>query len=241
MTRITLIARRELVGYLMSPLGYVIIAALLLLNGVAFNGLAMDGEKLSYDVLQTFFFYSCGFVVVAGVLFSMRLFAEEKQTGTMLLLQTSPASEVELVLGKFLGGYTFLGLFIALTGYMPLLVLVNGRVTWGHLAVGYLGLYLLAAVSIGLGTLASALAKNQLLAAIIGGVLTVAFFLAWVIARRVDGPLGDAIGYLDLFDKHFRSLSRGVLKLSTVVYYLSLTYASLVGAVAVLSARRWRA
>lgn len=241
MTTILLIARREIQGYLLSPLGYVIIAALLLLDGLAFNAVAMAGEKPSFDVLQMFFFYSCGMVATGGVLFSMRLFAEERQTGTIVLLQTSPATELELVLGKWLGGFAFLCLFIALTSYMPLLILVNGKVTWGHLFAGYLGLALLGGAVTAIGTFSSTLVKSQLLAAVITGVLVVSLFVAWMVARKVDGPLGDAIGYLDLFDKHYRSFSRGIVKLSSVTYYLSLTYLGLLGAVLVLSARRWRA
>jgi ABC-2 type transport system permease protein len=240
MNTILVIARRELTGYLLSPLGYIIMAALLLLDGLAFNGIAMQGQKTSYEVLQMFFFYSCGFVAAAGVLFAMRLFAEERQAGTLVLLTTSPATELELVLGKFLGGFGFLSLFIALTFYMPLLVLVNGKVTWGHVLVGYLGLFLLGAAVTAIGTFASTIAKTQILSAVIAGVIVVALFVCWMVAQKVDGVLGDAIGYLDLFDKHYRSFTRGILKLSSVTYLLSLTYVGLMGAVLVLTSRRWR-
>jgi ABC-2 type transport system permease protein len=240
MNRILLIARREIHGYLSSPLGYIIVAALLLIDGVAFNALAMADEKKSFDVLYWYFFFSCGIVAAAGVLFSMRLFAEERQTGTIVLLTASPASEGELVVGKFLGGFGFLAIFIALASYMPLLVVVNGRVSVGHLMVGYLGLLLEGAAIIALGTLMSALTKSQLLAAVTSAVVVVFLFVSWFIAKKVDGPLGDVIGYLSMFDSHFVSAARGVLKLSTVVYTLSLTYIGLHGATLVLASRRWR-
>lgn len=240
MSRVLLIARREIHGYLSSPLGYVIVAALLLLDGLAFNALAMADEKKSFDVLYWYFFFSSGIVASAGVLFSMRLFAEERQTGTIVLLTASPASEGELVVGKFLGGFAFLSLFIALASYMPLLVLVNGRVSFGHLLAGYLGLLLEGAAVVALGTLMSALTKSQLLAAVTSAVVVVFLFVAWFIAKKVDGPLGDAIGYLSIFDSHFVSAARGVVKLETIVYLLSLTYVGLHGATLVLASRRWR-
>jgi len=237
---IFLIARRELQGYLYSASGYIIIAALLLLDGLAFNALAMSGEKYSFEVLQTFFYFSSGMVTVGAILFSMRLFAEEKQTGTLVLLQSSPATDLQLVLGKFFGGYAFLLIFLALTLYMPLLIFVNGKVTWGHLLVGYIGLALLGAAVTALGTLASAMAKNQLMAAVLSSVTVAGLFLAWMVARKIDGPLGEAVGYLDLFDKHFRTITRGTLRFESATYFLSLTYLGLLGAVGVLSARRWR-
>lgn len=240
MSAIWLIARRELSAFFLSPLGYIVVAAVLCLHGLWFNVVVMNGEQTSYKVLEGFFFHSSGFVAVVAVLLSMRLVAEERQTGTIVLLQTSPAAEWQIVAGKFLGGFLFLCGYIALTGYMPLLVLVNGKVTAGHLLAGYLGLALLGAAVTAVGTLASSLVSSQLLAAVLGGVMTMALFVCWMIARKVDGPLGDFIGYLDLMDVHYRSFSRGVVKSSTIVYYLSIAYAALLGATAVMSARRWR-
>jgi ABC-2 type transport system permease protein len=240
MKSIYLIARRELHGYLSSPLGYVIVASLLVLNGLAFNALAMEGEKKSFEVLQIFFYYSCGFVAAAGILFSMRLYAEERQNGTLVLLQTSPATDLQLVLGKFAGAYIFLALFICLTIYMPGLVYVNGKITWGHIGVGYLGLFLMGAAVLAIGGFASSLTRNQLLAAVVGGVLVVTMFVCWLLAQKIEGPLGAFIGHFDFFDTHYRSMTKGVLKASTVVYFLSLTYVALASTVTVLSSRRWR-
>jgi ABC-2 type transport system permease protein len=240
MRALWLIARRELYGYLQSPLGYCIVAAVLCLHGLLFNVLWMDGERLSYDVLQGFFYQSSGFVATVAVLLSMRLFAEERQTGTEVLYLKSPAGEWQVVAGKFLGGYIFLCGYILLTAYMPLLVVVNGKVTGGHVVAGYSGLFLLGAAVMAIGAFASALVSSQLLAAVLGAAITVALFACWIIARKVEGGLGDLIGYLDFMDSHYRSFSRGIVKVSTIVYYLSVTYAALLAAVAVLAARRWR-
>lgn len=235
-----LIARRELSSYLLSTTGWLILGVVLLAQGLLFNALAMDGEKKSFDVLQLFFYFSSGTTIVASIFISMRVFAEEKQLGTLVLLETSPVSEAQIVLGKYLGAWLFLCLLLFLSLYMPVLVLVNGKVTIGHLFAGYLGLVLLGSACVAIGVLASSLAANQVLAAVISGAVIIALLLAYRLAREVEGVLGDVVGYLDLFDKHYRSFSRGTIKLGSVVYYLSLTYAALLATVAVIGSRRWR-
>lgn len=240
MRGVVLVAKRELVSYLLSPTGYLVLAIVLLIDGLLFNSFAMAGQKKSFDVLYNFFYFSSGTTMVASVFIAMRVFAEEKQLGTLVLLETSPLGEHQVVLGKFLGAWSFLLLLLALSVYMPLLILVNGKVTFGHMLSGYLGLALLGAACIAIGTFASSLAKNQILAAVMAGAMIVALLLSWMIARKVEGTFGDVVGYLDLFDKHFRSFGRGSIKLQSVIYYLSLTYAALLATTAVLSARRWR-
>jgi ABC-2 type transport system permease protein len=240
MKTVLLIARRELYAFLRSPLGYCIVAAVLCLHGLLFNVLWMDGERLSYEVLEGFFYQSSGFVATVAVLLSMRLFAEERQTGTEVLLLKSPTPEYQIVAGKFLGGFFFLCLYILLTAYMPLLVLVNGKVTLGHVVAGYFGLVLLGAACMAIGLFASSLVSSQLLAAVLGAAITVALFACWIIARKVEGGLGGFIGYLDFMDSHYRSFSRGIVKVSTIVYYVSVTYVALLAATSVIAARRWR-
>lgn len=235
-----LITRRELSSYLLSATGWLILGVVLLAQGLLFNAVAISGERKSFDVLQLFFYFSSGTTMVASIFISMRVFAEEKQLGTMVLLETSPVSELQIVLGKFFGAWLFLCLLLALSLYMPLLVLVNGKVTLGHLFAGYFGLVLLGAACIAIGVLASSLAKNQVLAAVIAGTTIVALLLSYMLAKKVEGTLGDVVGYLDLFDKHYRSFTRGTVKLGSVVYYLSLTYTALLATVAVIGARRWR-
>lgn len=235
------IFQRELFSYLRSYLGYIILSSILLVNGLLFNGYAMgDQARLSYEVLRLFFYFSSGTVMIAGILISMRLFAEERQTGTLLLLQTAPIPEWKLVLGKFLGAYFFLLLLILLSGYMPLLVMVHGKVTLGHLLTGYLGLALLGATSIAIGIFASSIAPSQLISAVVGSAIVVCLLVLWMVARKVGGDFGDFLSYLSLWDKHFQPFSRGILKFSGIVYYTSLTYIFLVGATLMLGAQRWK-
>ncbi|XXF79594.1 ABC transporter permease [Myxococcaceae bacterium GXIMD 01537] len=236
-----LIARRELAGYLRTLGGYVIIAVLLALNGLAFNAISLgSGSRRSTEVLSSFFYLSSGFTMVAALFISMRLLAEERQLGTLPLLYSSPVRDRDIILGKFLAGLAFLGLYIGCTVYMPLLVMVNGKVSFGHIAVGYLGLLLLGSAALAIGTLGSALARNQLLAAIISAGMLVSLLLCWVLARVTEQPLADVFGALDFWNQHFPPFQSGLLHVRDIVYYLLVTYVALFAATRVLEARRWR-
>lgn len=236
-----LIARRELSGYLRTLSGYVVIAVILALNGLFFNAYALGGaSKRSAEVLSQFFYYSSGFTIVASVFISMRLLAEERQTGTLPLLYSSPLRDRDIVLGKFLAGLAFLSVYVLCTLYMPVLVLVNGKVSFGHVAAGYLGLLLLGSASLAVGTFGSALARNQLLAAITSAVMLVALILCWLLARITEQPLADVFSAMSLWNQHFPPFQSGLIHVRDVVYYLVVTYVALFAATRVLEARRWR-
>ncbi|MDY0061358.1 MAG: ABC transporter permease [Myxococcota bacterium] len=240
MTKVLLIARRELGAYLRSPLGYVIAAIVLLVDGLLFNAFALGPDRrLSGEVLRDFFYFSSGTTMIAALLLSMRLLAEERQSGTFVLLRTSPLSEWAVVLGKYLSALIFLGLITLATLYLPLLILVNGKIGWGHLAVGYLGLLLLGSASLGVGILASALAPNQVLAAVSGAAILVALLVSWLLARVSDPPLDAVFASFALYNKHFVPFMGGLLHLRDVVYYLSVTFFGLLLAVRIEAARRW--
>ncbi len=240
MSAALLIARRELYAYLRSPLGASLIAAVLLIDGLWFHTQGMSRTLLSAEVLQEFFYGASGTTMIAAIVLSMRLVAEERQTGTFTLLSTSPVRDVEIVLGKFLSAYAIIVLMTALTIYMPLLILVNGKVSWGHVAVGYLGILLLGAASTAIGLFASALARSQIVAAVIGASLLGVFVLMWLIARAVEPPLNEFFSALAIHHENFRSFQQGILELRRVAYYLVVTYFFLLAATKTLEARRWR-
>ncbi len=235
------VARRDLLAYLHRPMGYVISAIVLAVDGLLFHVFALgaEGERLSTQVLEQFFYFSSGTTLIAALLLSMRLIAEERQAGTLVLLRTAPVSDAEIVLGKFLSAWLYLSVLTLLTLHMPLLILVNGKVALGHLAVGYLGLLLLGAAAVSIGLFASTLAANQVVAAVIGAGILVALLLLWLLAKAVDSPLSDVFAYLDLYAQHFNQLKSGLLRLRDVIYYGSLTYLFLLATTRVLAARRW--
>ena len=241
MKAIALIARRELAAYLRTWSGYVIIAVVLALLGLVFNVAALGGaEKRSSDVLGAFFEYSSFFVGVASVLISMRLLAEERQAGTIHLLYSSPVRDSEIVLGKFFSALIFLALLMALSVFMPLLIAVNGKVSVGHIAGGYLGLMLLGSACLAVGTFASSLAKNQIVAAVIAGCILVALLVTWMLALVTERPLSTVFSAMALYNQHFRPFQSGVVHVRDIAYYLAITYVALFGTIRVLEARRWR-
>jgi ABC-2 type transport system permease protein len=241
MRPILLIARRELAAYLRTMTGYIIIAAVLAVDGLLFNAYAIGGQdKRSSEVLSLFFYFHSGTTMIASVFISMRLLAEERQTGTLNLLYSSPIHDSEIVFGKFLSALGFLALMTLVTVYMPFLILVNGKVSWGHLGAGYLGLLLLGSACLAIGTFGSALAKTQVLAAIFSGCMVVAMLVAWLVARVTERPLSEIFTALALHGQHFLPFQAGIVHVRDVVYYLAVTYVALFGATRVIEARRWK-
>jgi ABC-2 type transport system permease protein len=241
MNAVLLIARRELASYLRSMTGYVIAALVLVVNGLLFQAFVLGGgDKLSAEVLSNFFYISSGTTMIASVFISMRLLAEERQTGTLVLLTSSPVHDWEIVLGKFISAFVFLSLITLATVYMPALIFVNGKVSFGHMAAGYLGLLLLGSASLAIGTLGSSLARTQVLAAIFSGVIIVALLVCWLLAKVTERPFSEVFQNLALWQRHFPPFQAGQVHLRDVFYFVALTYLALFGATRVMEARRWR-
>ena len=241
MSAMLLIARRELGGYFRSMTGYVIAGLVLLIDGLLFNAFVLSaGEMFSADVLANFFYISFGTTVIASVFISMRLVAEERQTGTLVLLTSSPVHDWEIVIGKYLSAVAFLGIVTLATIYIPALVMVNGKISVGHLVSGYLGLLLVGSATLAIGVFGSALARTQVLAAIFSGVIVVSVLIAHLLARVTDRPLKEMFMALALYARHFPPFQTGTIHLRDVVYYVAVTYVALFAAVRVMEARRWK-
>lgn len=238
------IMRRELGRYLRQPTGYIILAASLLVAGILFNTWATglgEQRRLSSEVLESFFYFTSGLVIIASVFNAMRLIAEEKEQATLVLLATSPVRDWQLVAGKFFAALTFLAVLLLCTSYMPALVMVNGKVSLGHIFAGYLGLLLIGAASIAIGIACSAMASSQLVAAFLGAAVIVVFILFWLIAKVASPPVEGMLEYLSLHHKHFQPFMRGLVNTRDIVFYVSFSYLALMVATRVLEARRWRA
>ena len=241
MRNVAIIVRRELAGYFRTPSGYLIAAATLLVQGLMFNTRALGGgQKLSAQVLQDFLRDSSGTTTVAAVLLAMRLFAEERQSGTLVLLYTAPVREAQIVVGKFLSAFAVLSIITLLSLYLPALIFVHGKVSIGHIAGGYAGLLCVGAATLALGVLGSALARTQLVAGVIAAVLIFVLFLTWQLSRVVDPPLGTVISHLSLYEKHFFPFMRGLIQLSDLVYYAGVVYLALLAATRVVQHQRWQ-
>jgi len=234
--------RRELAAYLTSPMGWIVAAAVLLIDGLLFYAEALGpaaGPRLSADVLSRFFWNSSGLVAIAAVALSIRLIVEERQHETLVLLNTSPVRDREVVLGKFLSAFTFLAGITLLTLYMPLLIMVNGRISVGQVAVGYLGLLLLGAAVLSVGIFASALTRHQLVAAVLGSAMVGALFLFWPMSFVLDPPLSRLVAALSLHGRNWVGFQIGTLHLKDVFYYVSISTFFLLLSTKVLEAKRW--
>jgi ABC-2 type transport system permease protein len=240
-----LLAGRELRAYARSPIGYVVAAVTLLGEGVYFytggpQAQGLGGTGLSADVLETFFQAVGGGTMVIAALLAMRLIAGERENGTLVLLNTAPVREWEVVLGKFIAGLAFLALLGLLAAYMPALIFVNGKVSLGHILVGYLGLLLLAAASLAIGLFASALSPNQIIAALVGGVILLVFFFMFWVAPKTEPPINGLLNGLSIFHVRYRTFMLGTLRPENVVFDVAVAYFFLLAATKTLEARRWR-
>ena len=241
MRAISIIYRRELGTYLRSPIGWIIAAVLLLVAGILFESQALSGEQLSAMVLERYFYFMSGIALTAGLLLSIRLIAEDRQTHALVLLNTSPIRDSEIVLGKFLAALTFLAITLLLSIYMPLLIKVNGHITGAQIAVGYVGLFMLGAASLAIGMFASSMTRQQLVAGVVGAGILIVMLLLFQLSKKVDSPVKDVLEQLDLWWLHFQnSFMRGVLNLKDVIYYLAVIYFFLLLAVKSLEGKRWQ-
>lgn len=237
----SIIYRRELGTYLRSPIGWIIAAVLLLVAGILFEAFAIQGEQLSAMVLERYFYFMSGVAIAAGILLSIRLISEDRQTHSLVLLNTSPVRDTEIVLGKFLAALTFLAFTLLLSIYMPFLIKVNGHITGAQIAVGYLGLFLLGAAVLAIGTFASSLTKHALIAGVVALGITIVMVLLFQLAKKVDQPVKEVLEQLDLWWIHFQNgFMRGVLNLRDIIYYLAVIYFFLLCAVKSLEGKRWQ-
>jgi ABC-2 type transport system permease protein len=237
-----LIARRDLASYLQGYSAYVIVAALLLIQGMFFHAFALGTEqaRYSHEVLENFFYLAWGFSVATAILLTMRSLADEHMLGTDVLLRTSIVSDGEVVVGKWLAAMGMVSLYAILTLHMPLLIFVNGKVSAAHVLVGYAGVLLGGAVASAVGVFCSALFRNQLAAGIVGGLLAIYMsVMAWMLAEIVEPPFTDIVSYTALFNKHFVPFMEGRVTVSSSVYQISLAALFLLLSTRVLHARRW--
>jgi len=224
MNTITVIATRELRSYFATPLAYVFIVIFLALMGVFTFYLGGFYERGQADLAPFFGFHPWLYLILVPAI-SMRLWSEERKSGSIELLMTLPVTMIEAVLGKFLAAWAFTGVALALT--FPIWVTVNylGEPDNGVIFTAYIGSLLMAGAFLAIGACISAANRNQVVAFIItivicfifllsGFPLVLDFFSGWMPQAVVD-----AIASLS-FLTHFNSLSKGVLDLRDVVYFL---------------------
>lgn len=217
------ILKRELVSYFATPVAYVFIVIFLLMAG-AFTFYMGNFYEREIADLQSFFQFHPWLYLFLVPAIGMRLWAEERKSGTIELLLTLPVTASEAVLGKFLAAWLFVGLALALTFPIWITVNVLGNPDNGVIVTGYLGSWLMAGGFLAISACISALTRNQVVAFIISVVVCFGFLLsglpmvldvfrAWLPQTAVD-----AVANLS-FLGHFNSISRGVVDLRDLVYF----------------------
>jgi len=240
MRAISIVFRRELAAYARSPLGYIVAAFVLLMLGILFQSWGLSGKpKLSAEVLRLFFNLAFFATAATAMVLSFWLVTSERQQHTIVLLNTSPIRDVEIILGKFFAALFFLAVITFMTIYMPLLIKVNGKISWSEILVGYCGLLLVGSSVLAIGLFASALSKNMLISALATLGITVLLGNIFQLAKRMEPPLKDVFRELDLWMR-FQDFMGGVLALEDVVYYGAVSYFFLLLAVKTMEAKRWQ-
>lgn len=220
------IVKREFFAYFFSPLAYVVLTGFLFANGWVFYRivLALNAPDTPRAATMSLFFsnvfYWIFMMIVCSVI-AMRLIAEERKSGSIETLLTAPVGEGTVVVGKFLGAWTFLLFLWAPTICYPILLSRYGSIDVGPVAAGYVGIALVGALFLSAGTFASSLSKNQIVAAILGFVLILGIFVLGLFDELgMDPKTREALAYLNLLE-HMDELSRGILDTRRVVYVAS--------------------
>jgi len=221
-----IIARRELGAYFGTPLAYVFAVIFVALTGAFAFYLGSFFDRGQAD-LQGFFLYHPWLYLMLVPAVAMRLWAEERKTGTIELLMTLPISPWEAIVGKFLAAWAFIGVALALTFPMWITVNVLGDPDNGVIFTSYLGSFLMAGAFLAIGSCVSALTKNQVIAFIVAAVICFLFVMSGVdlvqnTARALlPGFFVQALLSMS-FLTHFDQIAKGVVSLPSIIFYLSM-------------------
>ncbi len=243
-TRLLAVLRRELAGYFVTPVAYVFIVIFLLVTGLFTFGPQLGNffERGQADLRPFFFFHPWLYLFLIPAI-SMRLWAEERRQGTLELLLTLPIPLWAAVLGKFLAAWAFAAIALLLT--FPLWITVNylGDPDNGVILAGYLGSLLMAGAYLAIGSCISALTRNQVIAFVLTVVVCFTFMLPGfapfqsLLAGRAPQSVIDAVSSLS-FLYRFESISKGVVDLRDLIYYLTVIALFLFGTGAAVEAKK---
>jgi ABC-2 type transport system permease protein len=249
------IARKEIESYFRSPIAYGVMAFFALIAGYFFYAsvvffvrrgmeMAMMGQSQPMDVNEFVVRPLLSNISVIALflipMITMRLFAEEKRSGTIELLLTSPLRDLEILLGKFLGALTLYTAMLGISFLSMMLLFAYGKPDWRPLLVGYLGLLLQGAALLAIGTFISNCTRNQIVAGVAGfAVCLMLWILNWVSEFGTTIP-ERILSYIAV-TSHFDSFAKGVLDLKDIVYYVSVIFVGLFLTARSMEALRWRA
>ncbi|MCE2401015.1 ABC transporter permease subunit [Candidatus Poribacteria bacterium] len=241
MKNILAVCTKELYTYFVSPIAYFVCFVFSAISGFIFSGWLIYASGNNFSgayVMQAVFGFLAVILLFFTPVLTMKLFAEERKSGTIELLLTSPITDGQVVFGKFLASWTLLIIMLFLTLLFPILTQRFGALDGGVLLSGYFGLILLSSCFLAFGLLMSSMSKNQIVAAL----TSFGFFLTlWVIGSlsiRAEA-IGKFLSYLSFLD-HYNNFARGVIQLKDVIYYVSFTCVCLFATFKSIESSKWR-
>lgn len=244
MRNIWTIAKREFNHYFVSPAAYVVAFVFLLILGIIFYG--QLGGTVIYggapQVVQWVFgpFVTLVLFLTPGI--TMRLLAEEQRSGTMELLLTAPLREWELVIGKWLAAFAFMAVVIFLT--IIYFLITNAFTTpgldRGSILAAYVGFLFMCAAMLAIGVFTSSLFVNQIAAFFATMGVSLALWLVGFLFQQETGVIADIVNYIDLSGHFYNNFYTGVIDLSDLVYFVSITALFLFLTTRTIESRRWR-
>lgn len=252
-TNILPIYKRELKALFYSPVAWLVLAAFFLLGGYFWAasvtayarysmmaGMRPGMELKIADYLISPFF---GNVTVTFIfllpLVSMRLLSEEKKSGTIETLFTYPFSDVDIVLGKWFASLTLLAAMLLPTLLFPALIASKTTLPWSVIVTGLGGLFLVGACFLAAGVFTSALTENQVIAGALGfGSILFLFILGWM-SGQASGWAKTLLEQVAIMT-HFQDLTKGVINLQDISYFILFTALMLFGTLRVLESKKWR-
>jgi len=252
MANVFALARKELRSYFASPIGYVIVGLFALLFGYFFYAylgffvrsseqMMQSGRtpNVNQDMIRGVLLNSAVIILFIMPMITMRTYSEEKRSGTIELLLTSPLTDVQIILGKFFGAMgLYAGMLLVTLLYMGILFWF-GNPEWRPLAAGYLGLLLMGGCFISMGLLISSLTKNQIVAGMVTfAVLLLLWTMNWM--SESAGPMMQKVLSALSITDHFDDFSKGVIALRHLVYYLSFITFGLFLSAKSVDSERWR-
>jgi ABC-2 type transport system permease protein len=248
------IADKEMRSYFASPIAYILIGLFSLLFGWFFYVYLMafaqqsqqmmqfgggGGANLNQMMIRGLFQNTAVIILFVMPMITMRTYSEEKRSGTIELLLTSPVTDLQIILGKFLGALSLYAAMLLVTMIYIAILFKIGEPEWRPIAAGYLGLLLMGGCFLSAGLFISSLTKNQ----IVAGFLTfVTFLMLWIISwiGESSGPTTQAIVNHLSITQNFDDFARGVIDTKPVVYYLSFITFGLFLTAKSVDSERWR-
>jgi len=248
------IAEKEIRSYFASPIAYILIGLFSLLFGWFFYVYLMAFVQQSEQMMQFgggantnvnqmmirgLFQNTAVIILFVMPMITMRTYSEEKRSGTIELLLTSPVTDLQIILGKFIGALALYGAMLLVTMLYMAILFKIGNPEWRPLVAGYLGLLLMGGCFLSIGLFLSSVTKNQIVAAF----LTFATFLMlWIInwlGESSSQTTRDVLNFLSITE-HFDDFSRGIIDTNHVVYYLSFITFGLFLTAKSVDSERWR-